>query len=101
MPSAVPDTLFGVLYAGRSAPYVNSDLCVPSGDGTAVAVHVMTAYKGSEGIFLLFLPTALHRVSSTLSNYWIRAEWAAGRVWVCLEIWKAHSEAYRLPDIGT
>ena len=43
----------------------------------------------------------LHGVSSTLGNYWIRAEWVPGRVWAFLEIWNAHSATYSLRDIVT
>jgi hypothetical protein len=70
-------------------------VCLAShSEGTAVAVNVMTAYRGSGGIFLLYLTTALIVVNSTLGNYWMRAEWAPRRVWAFLEIWSAHSAAY-------
>ena len=72
-------------------------------DGTAVTVHVTTAYRDSRGIFLLFSTTALHGVSSTLGDYSISDELFPGRVWAFLEIWDAHGAAHSLvtPDCLT
>jgi len=40
-------------------------------------------------------------VSSTVGNYWIRAELAPGRIWAFLEIWNADSPVLTgLPDVG-
>jgi len=58
-------------------------------DGTDVAVPVMTAYRGSGIIFLLFLTTALYGVSSTLGNYWIRPGRVQGWILAFLEIWNS------------